>query len=250
VANVKAVILAAGRGVRIGGDQPKTLIPVRGNEPLLHYLMVGLKKAGIDDLMVVTGYKPAAIQEYVNERWEGEAQFIFNARFASWGNFHSLRMALDQAPGSDVLVVNCDIVIHPEVFNRVLETEGDLVLAVERRDDLDQEDMRVRLQGRRVVDIGKSLKRAHGHGEYDGVSLVRPGAARAYLDESTTLEWRADTDLYYEDVYGRILDRIDARAAFVEPGEYAEVDVWSDMEVAAAVVRRHEDTWARPQAAV
>lgn len=250
MANVKAVILAAGRGVRMRGDQPKTLIPVRGSEPLLYYLMEGLKRAGIDDLMVVTGYKPAAIHEFVNEHWEGEAQFIFNARFASWGNFHSLRMALDQGPGSDLMVVNCDIVIHPDVFTRVLETDGDLVLAVERRDDLDPEDMRVRLQGRRVVDIGKSLKRAHGHGEYDGVSLIRPAAARAYMDVSTTLEWRADTDLYYEDVYGRILDRIDARAAFVERGEYAEVDVWSDMEIAAAVLRRHEDAWSRPQTAV
>jgi choline kinase len=250
VANVKAVILAAGRGVRMGRDQPKTIIPVRGNEPLIYYLMEGLKKAGIDDLMVVTGYKPTAVQDYVNQHWEGETQFVFNARFASWGNFHSLRMGLDQAPGFDVMVVNCDIVIHPDVFDRVLGTEGDLVLAVERRDDLDDEDMRVRLQGRRVVDIGKSLKRAHSHGEFDGVSLIRPAAVRAYMDESTTLEWRADTELYYEDVYRRILDRVDARAAFVERGEYAEVDVWSDMEVAAAVLRRHEDAWTRPQAAV
>jgi choline kinase len=250
VANVKAVILAAGRGVRIGSDQPKTLIPVRGNEPLIHYLMAGLKKAGIDDLIVVTGYKPAAIQEYVNEQWDGEAQFVFNARFASWGNFHSLRMALDQAPGFDLMIVNCDIVIHPGVFDRVLETDGDLVLAVERRENLDEEDMRVRLQGQRVLDIGKSLKRAHSHGEYDGVSLIRPAAARAYMDECTTMEWRADTSLYYEDVYRRILDRVDARAAFVERGEYAEVDVWSDMEVAAAVLRQHEDAWDRPQAAV
>jgi choline kinase len=247
---MKAAILAAGRGVRIGGDQPKTLIPVRGNEPLLHYLLEGLKKTGIDDLLVVTGYKPDAIQSFVNERWDGEAQFVFNARYASWGNFHSLRMALEQAPGFDVMVVNCDIVIHPNVFKRVEGTSGDLVLAVERRENLDDEDMRVRLRGNRVLDIGKHLKRAHGHGEYDGVSLVRPEAARAYLEESTTMEWRAETDLYYEDVYARILGQIDAQAASVERGEYAEVDEWTDMEVAAAVLRQHEDAWSRPQAAV
>ena len=250
MANVKAVILAAGRGVRMGGDQPKTLIPVRGNEPILYYLLRGLQQTGIDDLLVVTGYKADQVQAYVADHWDGEAQFVFNARYASWGNFHSLRMALDQAPGFDVVVVNSDIVIHPDVFARIQESDGDLVLAVEERPDLDDEDMRVRLEGRRVRAIGKHLKRAHGHGEFDGVSLIRPLAARTFLDEATTMEWQAETDLYYEDVYARILDRVDARAVAVQRGEYAEVDVWSDMEVAAAVLRRHEEAWSRPQAAV
>ena len=250
MAKVKAVILAAGRGVRIGGDQPKTLIPVRGNEPLLYYLLEGLKGAGVDELIVVTGFQAQQVQDYVAEHWEGEAQFVFNARWASWGNFHSLRVGLDQAPGYDVLVVNCDIVIHPEVFTRVLGKYGDLILAVEKRDDLDAEDMRVRLRGDRVLDIGKGLKRAHGHGEYDGVSLVRPIAAAAYLDVSTELEWRAETDGYYEDVYQRILPLVDARAASVNHGEYAEVDEWTDMEHAAAVIRQNEEAWARSEATV
>lgn len=250
MAKVKAVVLAAGRGVRIGGDQPKTLIPVRGNEPLLYYLLAGLEQAGVEELIVVTGFNAAAVQDYVNEHWKGEAQYVFNARWASWGNFHSLRVALDQAPGYDVLVVNCDIVIHPDVFGRVLGQDGDLVLAVERRENLDDEDMRVRLSRDRVLDIGKSLKRAHSHGEYDGVSLVRPIAATAYMDVATELEWRAQTDLYYEDVYARILPLVDARAASVERDEYAEVDEWTDMEAAAAVIRQHEGAWTRSEATV
>ena len=138
------MVLAAGRGVRMGGIEHKALIPVENNEPLMHYILGGLTKAGIKKLMIVTGHNASEVESFVGGRWGGDAvSYAFNARYASWGNFHSVRIAIDQAPADDLLVVNCDVVVHPDVFRRVLAVDGDLVLAVERRLRLDQEDMRV-----------------------------------------------------------------------------------------------------------
>jgi choline kinase len=247
VAKLRAAVLAAGRGVRMGGGLPKTLVPVGDREPLLHYILAGLKPAGVEDLMVVTGHRAADVQAYVAEHWgSAGVTYVFNARYASWGNFHSLRVALDQSPGFEVLAINSDIVVHPDVYKRVIGTKGDLVLAVERRRRLDQEDMRVQLKGSRVVAIGKGLKDTRSHGEFDGVSLVRPLAARSYAERATELEWGGTTTLYYEDIYAQILDRIEARAAPVEPGEYAEVDTPEDMDAAGTVIDRHADAWAQP----
>jgi L-glutamine-phosphate cytidylyltransferase len=231
----------------MGGMKPKTLIPVGDDEPLLHYLLAGLERAGVEDLLVVTGFKPDEVQEFVSSLWgDRSVQFVFNARFASWGNFHSVRLAVDQSPGRDLLVVNSDIVIHPDVIRRVSEAEGDLVLAVDRRDRLDQEDMRVELRGNRVAAIGKDLKRARSHGEYVGVSMMRHDAARLYADLSTRVQWTATTRLYYEDVYAMMLESIDARAVIARPGEYAEVDVPEDLQAAASVVERFRSSWDAP----
>jgi choline kinase len=247
VARVRAAVLAAGRGVRMRSTVPKSMIPVGDNEPFLYYALHGLKRAGIDDLLVVTGYGASEVQDYVARQWgSANVMFVFNARYASWGNFHSLRMALDQSPGLEVLALNSDVVVNPDVFRRVADGPGDLVLAVERRRRLDEEDMRVELGGDLVRGIGKNIAMRLSHGEFDGVSLLRPKAARLYLDASTDLEWEAMTALYYEDLYAMILDRVDARAVFVEPGEYAEVDVPEDMPAAEAIVERWRDAW--PQA--
>jgi L-glutamine-phosphate cytidylyltransferase len=241
---VRAAVLAAGRGVRMRAALPKSLIPIADHEPLLFYILHGLKQAGVDDLIVVTGHGAGDVQNYVTERWNAQSvSFVFNARYASWGNFHSLRMALDQSPGSDVLAVNSDIVVNPDVFRRVVEGPGDLVLAVERRRRIDEEDMKVELRGDAVSAIGKNLPGRLSHGEFDGVSLLRAPAAGLYLDEATDLEWRPMTSLYYEDVYAMVLDRLDARAVFVEPGEYAEVDVPEDMAAAQNVIERFRDAW-------
>ncbi|MEA2460620.1 MAG: hypothetical protein QOH90_797 [Actinomycetota bacterium] len=239
MARVRAAILAAGRGVRMGGATPKALIPLDDHGPMLQYLLDGLKKAPIDDLLVVTGHRASDVEEYVTERWtDAPVTFVRNMRYASWGNFHSVRTALDQSPGFDLMVVNCDIVVNPEVYRRTIEQHGDLILAVQKRKRLDQEDMRVQLRGDRVLGVSKNLKMPRSHGEYAGVSLLRGEAPRVYSDICSRLEWQAQTHGYYEDVYDKMLSIVDSRASDVHEGEYAEVDTPEDVAAAVQVADR------------
>ena len=232
-------MLAAGRGVRMGGGTPKSLLPVKGGDPLLHFLLRSLRDAGVEDLLVVTGHRPDEVQSYVTERWSGSVQYVWNPRYASWGNFHSVRIALDQSPGASLLVMNSDIVVPSEVVTRALAADGDLVLGVQKRKRLDREDMRVELAGDRVRGIGKDLKLPRSHGEFVGVSLVRPAAARLYQEISTDREWRGETHCYYEDVYAAMIGRLEVRASWAEAGEYAEVDAPEDQSAAVEVINRY-----------
>ncbi len=238
MAKVRAAILAAGRGVRMGGERPKTLLDLDGRGSMLGHILTGLRDAGVEDLMVITGFKPAEVQDFVSQNW-GEATYVLNARYASWGNFHSVRIAVDQSPGFDLMIVNSDIVVSPSVFKRVIDKEGDLILAVQRKQRLDQEDMRVQLNGDRVLALGKELKMARSHGEYCGVSMLRHQAQRLYADVATDWEWRSNTHGYYEDVYNQITGTLDARASEVAAGEYAEVDTPEDVASAVKVIERH-----------
>jgi choline kinase len=246
VAGVRAVVLAAGRGVRMGGGLvPKTLLPMGDEEPLLSYILRGLRTAGVSDLLVVTGHGRSHLEEYVGEHWTGDKPtFVFNARYASWGNFHSVRVAIDQSPGRDLLVVNSDVVVAPEVYERVVNGDGDLVLAVQKKMRLDQEDMRVQLDRRAVKAIGKDVPMGLSHGEFAGVSLLRPDAARAYLEVATNSEWASDTGGYYEDVYGAMIPMVRVTAATVREGEYAEVDEPSNVPDAIEVIATHQGAWA------
>ena len=120
----------------------------------------------------------------------------------------------------------------------MLNTLGDLVLAVERRYTLDEEDMRVRLEGDRVRAIGKDLPKRLSHGEFTGVSLLRPRAAACTWMCATPGMERAHPR-YYEDVYADDADASDVRSAPSQEGEYAEVDTPEDVPVATGVIERH-----------
>jgi len=242
MAKTRAAVLAAERNVHLGGDAPASLTRIQG-QPLLHYTLQGLKQSGVEDLLVVTGFKPSGVQEFVTENWSGDATFVFNARYASWGNFHSVRMALDQSPGMDVMVVDSDLLVHPDVLGRVAGAQGDLVVPVERRHRFGAEDMRVTLSGNRVRAIGKGIKQAHTHGEFVGVSVIRPAAARLYADVSTDQQWFARTNIPYEDVYNLILSGIDAHAVDAQAGEYVKVTGPDDVPAAELVLERHAGAW-------
>src|SRR5437867_12944316 len=61
--HMKAVILAAGEGARMGpftASVPKVMIPV-GNRPLLEYVVQALAEHGVRDLIFVVGYRRARI---------------------------------------------------------------------------------------------------------------------------------------------------------------------------------------------
>lgn len=51
-----AIILAGGEGKRMKSDKPKTLSLVLG-KPMLEWVISSLKKAGIDDICIVKGFK-------------------------------------------------------------------------------------------------------------------------------------------------------------------------------------------------
>ena len=66
---MKAIIMAGGQGTRlrsISEDLPKPMVPVLG-KPILEYQIEELKKSGIDDIVIMTGYKAERIREYFGD---------------------------------------------------------------------------------------------------------------------------------------------------------------------------------------
>jgi NDP-sugar pyrophosphorylase family protein len=66
---MKAVVLAAGKGVRmlpLTADTPKVLIEVAG-KPFLYYLIKNLHAAGITDIYLVVGYLASQVEHFIED---------------------------------------------------------------------------------------------------------------------------------------------------------------------------------------
>ncbi|MDP9401196.1 MAG: phosphocholine cytidylyltransferase family protein [Actinomycetota bacterium] len=207
------LVLAAGAGSRLGAlteDVPKTLLPVDGERTILDVALGNLRRAGLDDAVVVTGFAAERLQERVPElerRHGVRLHLVFNPKALEWNNAYSLWCARDALREGAVLV-NGDTV-HPfAVEERLLAARGpDVLLAVDDQGALGEEQMKVQVaEDGRVGRITKRMEPERASGEYIGVALIEPAAA-APLADALEATWRRDPSLYYEDGFQEFAER-------------------------------------------
>jgi glucose-1-phosphate cytidylyltransferase len=63
---MQVVILAGGRGTRLGGDQPKPMVKI-GELPMLSHIMGIYRSFGHNQFLIATGYKGEVIREYYKD---------------------------------------------------------------------------------------------------------------------------------------------------------------------------------------
>ncbi len=240
------MVLAAGAGRRLESltqDLPKTLLPVDGERTILDIALGNLRRAGLETVVVVTGYAAERVSERraaLEARHDVELELVFNPKAEEWNNAYSLWCAREHF-AHGVLLCNGDTVHPPEVEERLMAGRGhaELVLALDDAKPLGQEEMKVLLGGDGLLrGINKAHDPAAAAGEYIGLTLIEPAAADA-LAEALEATWRRDPGLYYEDGFQEYADR-GGRVGVASVGglEWVEVDDQADLDRAREVAWR------------
>lgn len=124
----QAMILAAGRGVRMGerGQSiPKGFIEL-GGQSLVARSLTLLARAGIRDVTIVTGHL-ADCYEQLPPVAGVSVTTLHNPLFAERGSFESLRLGLT-AMTTSFLLLESDIVYEPRALATVLSSDHDSVI--------------------------------------------------------------------------------------------------------------------------
>jgi choline kinase len=177
---LRGVILAAGKGSRLNGtagDRPKCLVEV-GGVSLLERQIVALRDSGIGEIVVVVGCQADAVRRACGRGIE----FVENSRFAETNSLYSLWLARPLLLDGFV-VMNCDVLFHPQLLDDLLTSKHDDALLVAYQDDdsapFGEEEMKVKVRRGRVVDISKTMAADDADGE--NVGIVKFGAEGARL---------------------------------------------------------------------
>ena len=136
---MKAVILAAGRGERLGLGLPKPLVRLLGRA-LIDHVMASLKEAGIEDIVVV--YSDPRVKAHL----EGRAKLVYNDDVER-GSGYSLLRGSEAAQGSPFVLVMSDHIFDSAMVSRLIDSEpAATTLCVDRN-----------LEGRNVEEATKVL---------------------------------------------------------------------------------------------
>jgi len=111
---MKAIILAGGRGKRlrpITDKIPKPLIPIN-NKPLIERTIKYLKKYGITDIIISSGYKSDLIEKFLKKKKNFGCNIIFSIEKTPLGTGGAIKKALKFVDEKSFVVLNGDIVTN------------------------------------------------------------------------------------------------------------------------------------------
>lgn len=175
----QCLILAAGNGTRIRSvshELPKPLVDFRG-KPILEHVIRRAHQAGIDNFVIVVGYRSDLIRAWFDSRSLGVSiKFVENQDYHKANGISALKAKNELR--ENFLLLMADHIFEPQTARVLLQQQlapGEVILAVDpnidRTFDLDDA-TKVRRNGDRIVDIGKEI--AHYDALDTGMFLCSP----------------------------------------------------------------------------
>jgi choline kinase len=232
---MKALILSAGQGSRLlplTEDRPKCLLPI--NEANLIELQIrSLLDCGIDEIAVVVGFRAAAVDSFLDvfRRAGVTVRTLFNPFFNVADNLASCWMAR-QEMDRDFVLLNGDTLFEPAVLDSLLSAPpAPITLAIDRKAAYDSDDMKVRLKGARLLEVGKTLSSEQVDGESIGMMRFLGEAPRRFaevLDE--IMHTPNGIGWWYLKAIGVLADQGLVETHSIEGLTWGEVDFPADLE--------------------
>jgi L-glutamine-phosphate cytidylyltransferase len=232
---MKAIILSAGQGGRLlplTETRPKCLLSL-GDVTIIEHQIDRLNECGISDISIVTGFAAGTVEEALRSLPAHLAmpQTIFNPFFNVADNLASCWMARDHMQ-TDFLLLNGDTVFESAVCEKLMRApSAPITLAIDQKTSYDSDDMKVRLDGSKLLEVGKTLSPENVNGESIGMMRfqgIGPGRFVRTLDQimrtPNSLSW------WYLKAIGILAERDLVQTESIAGLIWGEVDFLKDLE--------------------
>lgn len=222
---IKGVILAAGKGKRLGASNPKPLSKILGKKSILDFQIEQLaEKIGRKNIMIVVGYK----KEKIRERYP-DLNYLYNEQFDQTNSCKSLLLAMRKI-NNDMITINADVYFDKGVLDLIIPSEESSSLVNQK--ECGDEEMKYDLDSDGNINrLSKSLKKYKG--EVFGIHFFKKKNLPNIINE---LE-KIDKKYFAAKAYDNLLKqgRLVLKPKYVEPFFCMDVDIEDDLNL----VRNH-----------
>ena len=154
---MKAVILAAGIGSRLGISEPKPLTKLKNGESILQRQVECLSEyIGINNIIAIVGYKKELIMESFPN-----ILYVYNDFYDTTNTSKSLLAGLNKIEEEDVLWLNGDVVFEKELLPQIIQC-SESCMAV-NTNSVGEEEIKYNLfEDGTIKDVSKAVNPALG----------------------------------------------------------------------------------------
>jgi choline kinase len=233
---MRAILLAAGRGRRLGQDLPKCLLSIEGRTLLERHIEI-LATVGISALTIVVGYQKEAIVDHVASlKSTLPIDFIENPRFVH-GSIVSLQVAADHLVDGGIWM-DADVLYPAGLMRLLVDSKHENCVLADGRSEETGEEMMLGTRGGRVLKIARRVGTEWDFaGESVGFARVGRDGAKAMkrlLEEEVTA---GRLDQEYEAAMDRAFGEIPFGYERVDAFAWTEIDFEEDIVKARKLAR-------------
>ncbi len=240
--HMKAIILSAGQGSRLlplTEKKPKCLLPI-GGKTLLEWQIDHLVQAGVKSFAIVVGFFAEEVEAQLKKiHYPGvQIRTLFNPFYKVADNLGSCWLARSEMT-EDFMIVNGDTLFEVEIARRLLNNpKADITVTVDTKDSYDADDMKVKRQGSRLLEIGKTLPLDQVNAESIGMLLFR-GQGGVDFSNQVDQSMRSQEGLkwWYLRIIGLIAQRKTVETCLIHGLQWGEVDFPEDLTKAEILVK-------------
>jgi len=228
---MQAIIIAAGLGTRLRPlteECPKCLLSISEDKLLLDIQLDNLIAVGITDITIVTGYNSESIVEYCKNK---NIKLIYNPNYANCNQLGSFLCSYDSIH-DDCVVIFSDVLFHKNVLTDLMESQSELVVAIEIRDEFNNQDDKVSLVDNKITKIGKNrVTNNEAKAEFIGLSKLKYEQMKSFYKIAITTD-KDDAQAYFYDAIQSIIDRGNVCDYIEVISPWIEIDYKEDLNLA------------------
>lgn len=240
---MKVIILSAGQGKRLlpmTATLPKCLLPVQG-KTIIEWQVDELHKCGIDDITVVVGYNADKVENLLQRRYgSSKIRTCRNPDFATTDNLISCWMVREEMTEDFILLNGDTLFVAPIVKSLLNSPAAPITVTINLKDTYDTDDMKVSLEGNRLLHVGKDIPPGKIDGESIGMilfrgsgpRLFRNGLEQARADQSCSRRW-------FLSVIDEIAGQATVSTCSIKGLAWCEIDFPADLQQAERIVAAH-----------
>ncbi len=136
----KAVLLAAGKGTRmreLTAATPKPMLEVQG-EPILAHIVAGLKAAGVQEFLIVVGWRAEMIRDFFGDGEGAGVRINYVTQEVQDGTGRVVELARDFVGTNPFVLSYGDILVEPVNYRYLasLPNDTDAVISVKANEDV------------------------------------------------------------------------------------------------------------------
>ena len=165
-----ALILAAGRGTRMGEiEKPKCLLEFDGTS-IIKYQIKCFKNLGINRIFVVTGFHSDLLHSHLHD----EVIFLHN---------------------DDFICIYGDLLFHKIILENLLLDKNDVCMIIEK--NIRDETMKVKLENNLIIEVNKKISKENADGNFIGIAKFSKKIVPSLFKEISKIIENKNTDSYY-----------------------------------------------------